>query len=382
MEKLREKFLLDPSWTFLNHGSFGACPKVVFGAYQDWQLLLERQPVEFLYRNYHLFLDKAREDLAAYLGTTRDRLVFVHNATTGVNIVLNSLVLNEGDEILTTDWEYGACVRACEAVMKKSKARLVMAEIDASSPKAIVDSLINKITDNTKLLMVSEITSTNAFVLPVAEIVKAAHERGVWVLVDGAHVPGQNPLHLDDLGADFYTGNCHKWMMAPKGCAFLYVKPELQEMIQPLVVSWGWGEVCEHTQTNQMVSYLQYSGTQDPATWLSISATIDFMKTENWDQVRLDCKRMVDENRARFDAMLGQGSAYGFEEAVPNQMFCSVLPADADLDELRKALVAAKIEVPLTELNGKKMVRVSVQGYVTQDDIDRLYDLLKDFFEK
>jgi isopenicillin-N epimerase len=200
--------------------------------------------------------------------------------------------------------------------------------------------------------------------------------------VDGAHVPGQNPLHLDDLGADFYTGNCHKWMMAPKGCAFLYVKPELQAMIQPLVVSWGWGEVCEHTQTNQMVSYLQYSGTQDPATWLSISATIDFMKTENWDQVRLDCKRMVDENRARFDAMLGQGSAYGFEEAVPNQMFCSVLPADADLDELRKALVAAKIEVPLTELNGKKMVRVSVQGYVTQDDIDRLYDLLKDFFEK
>ena len=153
-------------------------------------------------------------------------------------------------------------------------------------------------------------------------------------------------------------------------------------MSQPLVVSWGWGEVCEHTQTNQMVSYLQYSGTQDPATWLSISATIDFMNKENWDQVRLDCKRMVDENRVRFDAMLGQGSAYGYEEAVPNQMFCSVLPADADLDELRKALVAAKIEVPLTELNGKKMVRVSVQGYVTQNDIDRLYDLLKDFFEK
>ena len=382
MEKLREKFLLDPSWTFLNHGSFGACPKEVFDANQNWQLLLERQPVEFLYRNYHVFLDEARGDLAKFLGTKRDGLVFVHNATTGVNIVLNSLILNEEDEILTTDWEYGACVRACEAVKNKMHAKLVMAELDASSPEAIVASIVDKITAKTKLLMVSEITSANAFVLPIAEIVTAAHERGVLVLVDGAHVPGQNSLNLDELDADFYTGNCHKWMMAPKGCAFLYVKPELQTMIQPLVVSWGWGEFCEHTQKNQFISYLQYSGTQNPAAWLSISASIDFMQKENWDVVRADCKRMVDGNRARFDKMLGQGSAYAYEEAVPNQMFCSVLPADADLDALRAALWEEKIEVPITELNGKKMVRVSVQGYVTQDDIDRLYDFLKDFFEK
>ena len=382
MENMHENFLLDPSWVFLNHGSYGACPKDVFEVYQDWQVRLERQPVEFLYRKYHVFLDEARADLAGYLGTAQDSLVFVHNATTGVNIVVNSLQLNEEDEILTTDWEYGACVRACEAVGERTGAKVVLATLDARSAEAMVTSIVEKITENTKLLLVSAITSANAFVLPVAEIVAAAHAKGVLVLVDGAHVPGQNPLALEALGADFYTGNCHKWMMAPKGCAFLFVKPDLQCMIQPLVVSWGWGAKCEHTQKNQFVSYLQYSGTQNPSAWLSISACIDFMERENWDAVREDCKRMVDENRVKFDAMLGQGSAYAYEEAVPNQMFCSVLPAETDLDGLREALLAAKIEVPLTELNGKKMVRVSVQGYVTQADLDRLFDLLKDFLGK
>ena len=382
MKKIRDLFVLDEGWIFLNHGSFGACPKPVFEAYQAWQLLLERQPVEFLYRNYHPFLDKARQDLAAYLGTQRDGLVFVHNATTAVNIVLNSIPFKEGDEILTTDWEYGACVRACQSACDKSGVQLVMAAINPSSKQTIVDSIMAGVTDKTKLLMVSEITSANAFLLPIPELIAAAKAKNILILVDGAHVPGQNPLHLDSLGADFYTGNCHKWMMAPKGCAFLYVKPELQSIIQPLVISWGWGEECEHTLENSFVSYLQYSGTNDPSAWLAISESIQFMQEHDWDKVRQDCKILVDINRKRFDNLFGQGSAYAYEEAVPNQLFCSILPPDTNLDALRAYLLERKIEMPLTELNGQKMIRVSVQGYITQSDLDTLYETLQEFMKK
>lgn len=382
MEKLREKFLLDPTWIYLNHGSFGACPREVFETYQAWELALERQPVDFLARRYHLNLDEARQRLATFLGTSRDGLVFVNNATTGVNIVLHSLILKEGDQILTTDWEYGACVRACQAVGRRGKAELVMAELNGASEQALVDSLMAKVSEKTRLIMVSAITSNNGFLMPIEAIVAAAHARNVLVLVDGAHVPGQQALDLDALNADFYTGNCHKWMMAPKGCAFLYVKPEWQQIIEPLVVSWGWGDRCEHTQANQFVSFLQYSGTQDPSPWLTVSACIDFMEREDWAMVRDGCKALVEKWRKRFDEMLGQGSAYAYDAAVPNQMFCVILPPETDLNALRASLLAEKIEVQLPEMNGQKMIRVSVQGYVTDADIEACYMAVVRFLGK
>ncbi|MEC8360324.1 MAG: aminotransferase class V-fold PLP-dependent enzyme, partial [SAR324 cluster bacterium] len=241
---LREHFLLRDDVVFLNHGSFGACPRPIFEDYQFWQLELEKQPVEFMdqHRRSLKLIRNVREQLGAFIGSHPNNLVGVTNATTGLNIVARSLPLQEGDEILTTDHEYGALEKTWTFIARKTGAKYIHADVPLplASVAEFTEAIWSKVTPKTKVLFLSHLTSATALTFPIEELIQRAKENGVWTVIDGAHAPGHVPLQLDELDADFYSGNCHKWMLTPKGSAFLHVHPRVQHLIEPLVVSHGW----------------------------------------------------------------------------------------------------------------------------------------------
>jgi isopenicillin-N epimerase len=374
---LRDQFLLDPGVVYLNHGSFGACPRPVFESYQAWQLELERQPVAFM-RRVGAEVGQARRALGAYLGADADNLVYVPNATMGLNIVARSLDLQPGDEIVGTDHEYGAIERAWRFVCAKQGARYVRQHVPLplASVEQVVEAIWAGVTERTRALFFSHITSPTALILPVVELVRRAREVGILTVIDGAHAPGQIDLHLEALGADFYAGNCHKWMMTPKGSGFLYARPEAQALLEPLVVSWGWGN--DAPRVTCFVDEQQNQGTRDMAAFLAVPAAIHFMEQHHWPAVRRDCHTLLRYARHKIDALGGPAPATPDDPRWFAQMASLPLPS-CDTGALCQRLRDEYgIEVPIVRwagANGEEprcFVRLSVQGYNTQDDIDRL----------
>lgn len=371
---LREQFILDPDVTFLNHGSFGATPRPVFEAYQAWQRRLERQPVQFLGTDIYPLLATARTRLGAFLNADPDDLAFVTNATTGVNIVARSLRLQPGDEILTTDHEYGACVNAWQAVCQKTGARLVIRPIDlpVTTPDAVVEQFWSGVTPRTRVIFISHITSVTALTLPVAAICARARSAGILTVVDGAHAPGQIPLDLAAIDADFYTGNLHKWVSAPKGAAFLYTRRDLQQVIEPLVVSWGWGPDPQNPSGSPYLDLLQWSGTSDPSAYLSVPAALDFLDAHDWSTVRVRCHGLAQQWLQRVCELTGLEPPYPDDHGFYQQMALAPLPSLDDAKAFKRRFYERqRVEIPVTEWRGRAYMRVSVQGYNTQDDIDR-----------
>lgn len=379
MSSLKEHFLLDPNIVFLNHGSYGATPKPVFEVYQNWQLRLERQPVLFLGREFNDLLLQSRIALGTYLNTDADDLVFIPNATHGVNIIARALELSAGDEILTTDHEYGACDYTWEFLCSKANAKYIRRSIPVPvcSEDDIVEQFWDGVTARTKAVYLSHITSPTALKLPAEKICALARQAGILSIVDAAHSPGQLPVDLKNLGADVVFGNCHKWMLSPKGAAFFYVRREIQGLIEPLIVSWGYGATQATTTGSRFVDLLQWTGTKDPAAALAVPAAIRFMQEHNWTAVRSECHALLRETLGRICDLTGMAPLYPLDSSFYGQMGVAPLPR-SNLAVLKSRLYDEhKIEVPLIEWNGMQLIRVSIQAYNDRSDADALLEALK-----
>ena len=370
---LRDHFLLDPDVVFLNHGSFGACPRPVFEAYQGWQRELERQPVQFLGRRIYTLMAEARAALAAYVHADADEVVYFPNPTTAVNMVARNLGLGPGDEVLTTDHEYGACDRTWRFLALGrgfSYVRRPM-PLQQTTPADFVENFWAGVTDRTRVIFISHITSATALIFPIEEICRRARAAGILTVVDGAHAPSQLPLDLHALGVDFYTGACHKWLCAPKGSAFLYARRDLQARLDPLVVSWGYDS--DYPSGSQFVDYHEWQGTRDMSAFLATPAAIAFQAEHNWDQVRADCHALARATRDRLNALTGEAPVTPNSSEWFSQLFTVRLPDTADCFALKNRLwEECRIEVPVHRWNGVPLLRVSVQGYNTQADLDTL----------
>jgi isopenicillin-N epimerase len=369
---LRDEFLLDPNVVFLNHGSFGACPRPVFERYQAWQRELELQPVEFLGRRQHDLLAAARAHLGEYLGVGHDDVVYVSNVTTALNIVAHSLPLEPGDEVLTTNHEYGALERTWTFVSERRQTRVVVQRLPVpiADRDDVVEAIWAGVTPKTRVLFLSHITSPTAVTLPLEPLIARAKAAGIWTVVDGAHAPGHIDLDLGAMGVDFYGGNCHKWLSAPKGAGFLYVRPELQHLIQPVVVSWGWRPIDPGSSV--FVDAIQRQATHDPAAYLSVPAAIEFQAERDWPRVRQECHALVRLARQQMAEVTGIQPLLEDDPRWFSQMATLPLPVCNAAELKRRLYDEYQIEIPATEWGEVPCLRVSVQGYNTRADIERL----------
>jgi len=369
---LRARWLLDPGVRFLNHGSYGACPREVLAEQTALRERMERQPVQF-FRDLEGLLDGARRSLAALLGADADDLGLVPNATTGVGCVLRSLEFSPGDELLTTDHAYNSCKNSLLLATRQG-ARLVVAAVPfpLEDPQQVIDAIRAALTPRTKLALIDHVTSATGLVFPIAAIVSLLQARGIDVLVDGAHAPGMIPLALDSLGAAYYAGNCHKWLCAPKGCAFLWARPERQAGLHPVTISHGYGQ--------GFVAEFDWTGTRDMSAWLAVTAALDFHERLGGPTLRARNRALATEGASLLAGRLGTETGAG--NAAPNAMAVVRLPLSGRVTPqralaVRERLLDAGTDAPVHGLDGVAWLRISAQAYNQSTDFARLADLIR-----
>jgi isopenicillin-N epimerase len=382
MQNLKQQFLLRDDITYLNFGSFGACPKPIFERYQQFQLELEQEPVQFITVNGLKYLETAREALGNYLHCHKDDLVYVTNPSYAVNSVAKSFDLKPGDEILTSSLEYGACDKAWEYHCEKTGAVYVKQPISlpVNSKEECVEEFLKGLSSKTKLVFISHITSSTGLRLPVEEICAAAKEKGILTFVDGAHAPGQIPLNLQDSPFDMYTGACHKWMMTPKGSSFMYVKQEHQHMVDPLVVSWGYDALFP--SHSAFLDYHQMNGTRDYSAFLTIPAAIEFMQQHNWWQVAADCRKLVHQNAPAFCELLDVKPLAPINDDFILQLFSAEIKTKEPEKLYRHFFDNYKIEIPVMRHGNKVYLRYSINAFNSQQDVEMLFAAIKEIKSK
>jgi isopenicillin-N epimerase len=366
----RCEWLLDPEVAFLNHGSFGATPRAVLAEQDRWRARMERHPTHFMSEELPPALRAAAVRLAAFVGSEAKDLVFVENATVGCNTVLNSLRLSPGDEILVTDHGYPAVRKAAEHAAARAGARVIEAAVPfpLDDPAQIVAAVAGRLGPRTRLAILDHVTSPTAVICPVHELAALCRAAGALVLVDGAHAPGMLSLDVPSIGADWYTGNCHKWLMAPKGSGFLWASPARQAETHPLVISHGFGQ--------GFTAAFDWIGTRDPTAWLAVPAAIDF-------HLRLGGPALRERNAALArDQATWVAGMWNTERGAPDPLTGSMAavrlplagPASAErAQELRTKLFAEhRIEVPLTAFAGALWARISAHAYNRPADYARL----------
>ena len=372
----RDLFHLDPGVAFLNHGSFGATPRAVLAEAQRWQVEMERQPVEFLQRRFLGLMESARRPLAAALNADPRDLALVTNATVALNLVARSLKLLPGDEVLASEHEYGAMDRMWRRVCAGAGAVYRAAPAPLTDHAAFCDGLWSAVTARTRVLFISHVTSPTALILPVAELCRRARERGIITIVDGAHAPGQIPVDLAAIGADFYAANAHKWLCAPKGSAFLHARPEAQRLVEPLAISWG--DAGFAVTGSRFLDELQWAGTRDLSAWLAIPAALRFWEEHGGENVRLRCRQLARESRRELSRLTGAEALCPDSAEWLAQMFAVPLPP-CDGPRLQADLLARhQVEVPVTRWRESSLLRVSVQAYNSPWDLARLAEALAD----
>lgn len=369
--------MLDPEIAYLNFGSFGACPKPIFEDYQKWQLELEREPAQFIQVKGPEYLRQARVALGKYINCHEDDLVFTTNPSYALNIITKSLKLNAGDEILSTNLEYGAMDRAWDFYCEKSNAKYVRSEITLplTSKEKFIEDFFKGLSPKTKAIFISQITSATGLILPVQEICDIAKSKGLMTIVDGAHSAAHIPVDLQKLNPDVFAGACHKWMMTPKGSSFLYVKRELQELFEPLVISWGYKSIAP--SHSKFLDYHQFNGTRDFSAFLTIPISIEFMKEHNWWSVAKSCRELVLKNAERFCSLSKKQALAPLTEGFFAQLFS--IPVDcSDPEKLQKTLFNQyKIEIPVMRQGDSIYIRYSINAFNDQEDLDRLFEALK-----
>jgi len=338
--------------------------------------------VQFLATDIIGHLAEARAALGGYLNAAADDLVFVPNATFGVNVVARSLRLGPGDEVLTTDHEYGACERAWRYLGRERGFDIVVAPVDLplTTPEAIVEQVWAAVSPRTRVIFLSHITSPTAVRLPIEVICARARRAGILTVIDGAHAPGQIPLDLAAVAADFYTGNAHKWLCAPKGAAFLHARPEVQALIEPLVIGWGWEADPALSFGSRLLDYTQWLGTSDLSAYLAVPAAIDFQAAHDWPAVRERCHALAAQSIGRIEALTGLPSLYpAGDDFFYRQMAAAELPPIADLPGFKRRLYDKyRVEIPCVQWGERQFIRVSLQGYNDAGDVDALIDALAD----
>lgn len=387
MNDLRHHWLLDPDVTYLNHGSFGATPIAVLDAQREWQLRLEREPVRFFVKTLESALADSRESLAEVVRCRPDDLAFVSNATTGVNTVLRSLPFGPGDELLCTDHVYPACKNALDFVARRTGARVVVASVPfpCSGPDEVIAAVLGSVSAQTRLVLLDQVASPTGLVFPIASLVTCLADLGIDTLVDAAHGPGIVPLNLDHTGAAYTTGNCHKWMCAPKGCAFLHVRADRQSRIRPLTISHG--ATADTNGKNRFRAEFDWVGTTDPSPYLTIPFLNKTMRERfgDWNHIMASNREL---------ALLGRdilGEKLGLQPPCPDSMVAAMvalpLPQGFDWDGLhpRPAMDICdrlyggwRVEVPIFDWPkpGNQWFRISAQLYNDPSDYHRLAGIL------
>lgn len=371
----RQEWTIPSDVTYLNHGSFGPSPRTVQAERQAWSERIERNPVDFFVRQLGSEIDRVTEHLAAFVGTKADNLVLVDNATTGMNVVAASVSLSPGDEVLLNDHEYGAVMRIWEHACRRAGARCIMQKLAVpfASSEELIDALFAGMTERTRILVVSHVTSPTATILPVAEICRRARDRGVPVCIDGPHAVAMVPLAIDRLDCDFYTASCHKWLSAPFGAGLLYVHPRMQSQVRPAVMSWG--RLLDERQPVWRDEF-HWVGTRDVSAWLSIPTAIDFMQGIGLDAFRQRTHRLTQYARGRLEEVTGP-PALAPDSA---DWYGSMISLPVDVDDavaVQNALWRRhQIEVPVMQWNGRRLLRISCHAYTQSSDIDRLVDCL------
>jgi isopenicillin-N epimerase len=375
MQNLQSQFQVNPDITFLNFGSFGACPKPIFADYQKWQLALEYSPVQFSTVDGLKYLQSSREALGAFINCNANDVVFVTNPSYAVNMIAKSFDLQKDDEVLATNLEYGACDKTWEYYCAKAGAKYIKQKINLpiKNKETFLEDFFAGVTSKTKLIFISHITSSTGLIFPVQEICEYANEKGIIVFIDGAHAPGQVPLDLQKLNVDIYTGACHKWMMAPKGCSFLYVKNKYQKLFDPLIISWGFNAPIVNSL---FLDYHQWQGTRDFSAFLTVPACIKFMQENDWDNVSKKCKELVLHNAQRFCDLLNATPICPLTPEFIGQLFSIPIKTKDPLGLKLHLYEKYKIEIPVMPHGDLVFLRYSIQAFNSQNDLDVLYNAL------
>jgi isopenicillin-N epimerase len=377
-KNLKQQFLLKGDVTYLNFGAYGACPKPVFERYQSFQREMEEEPSLFMNVKGPEYLRASRAALAGFLNCDADDVVYVTNPTYAVNIVAKSLDLKPGDEVMTTNLEYGASDRTWRYYAGKKGYTYQQQNVrfPIESKQDFLKQFLSKVTEKTRLIFISHITSSTALQLPVLEICAFAKENGILTFIDGAHAPGQADVDLKALGANMYTGACHKWMLTPKGSSFLYVEKRFQHLFDPLLISWGYAS--EYPSGSQFQDYHQMQGTRDYSAFLTIPAALQFMKENDWQTVASQCKTLAMANADRFCTLLRATPLCPVTNDFISQMYSIPLQINST-EKLHDVLYEKyRIQVPVMKHGGRFYLRYSIQAFNSEEDLDKLYDALRE----
>lgn len=393
---LKALWALRPDTIYFNHGSFGPPPKVVREARQRWQDAMDSQPMDFFVRQFEPAWLAARQNLAQFVGASPGDLIFVENATVGMNIVADSFPLAAGDEVLLTDHEYAAVQRIWGRACDKAgaSARTVELPIPFRAAQETVDAIFAAATDRTRLIVVSHVTSPTAVILPVMDLCRAARERGIAVAIDGPHAVAQVPLLIDELGCDFYAASCHKWLSGPFGSGFLHVAPRWQARVRPPVLSWGR---IPPTRIESWSDEFVWSGTRNPAAYLAVPAAIEFLEQVGLEAFRARTHWLAQHARrrlielAQIEPLVPNDSAwYGSMAHVPLPPVAGTLLVPLASGGARSVPAARDescpvsnplqhtiwrrlgIEVPIVDFRGQRYIRLSCHLYNDTAQIDRL----------